>query len=653
MTHPSRLALAALVVLVAAAGVWTLRRSPVSSSATTRSGTSSTSPVTLAAGRATFDTYCAGCHGTRAQGAVKAGIPLSIIEEQGRRQPPDLTDATWDHGATDEAIVGVIKKGVPPTMMAGYDGRLTDAEIRNVVAYLRALAADPDLAVAPVSIAESGPRPKLELVEYARLPITGDFDGENTRGLLARINYLREEPGGRRFFVNDSNGPLYILDKETRQVTTYLDFNGRAGRPGLFRKLTFERNFATGLTSFVFDPDYARNGVFYTVHIEDPATEAPAAPRADVVPGLDLTGYATTPAIEVPRGDGRIDREAVLVEWRDRDIRNTTFEGTAREVLRLQLPSAIHPLAEMTFDPAARPGDPDWRVMYIGSGDAGAGEQRDSRQFTPQRLDTIAGKILRIVPDLREHTATSTVSENGRYRIPDDNPFAGVTGARKEIWALGIRNPHRLTWVPDPDTPAAPRLLAFNIGLHSWETVLLVTKGANYGYPLREGLQAMSPEGMAAIPTDDTIPLRVSDTLTRGTVTPTYPVLAYAHDATGGDGIAGGFAYRGRKVPELQGRLVFGDITTGRIWYAEMADVLRADDGVAATVAPIHELDAGLRRIVEETFRARGAKGPTLPGAAAVSGKGRVDLRLAEDAEGELYVLTKSDGVIRQVVGLR
>ena len=43
--------------------------------------------------------------------------------------------------------------------------------------------------------------------------------------------------------------------------------------------------------------------------------------------------------------------------------------------------------------------------------------------MNPQRLDTLGGKILRIIPDLREHTATSTVSENGRYRIPNDNPF--------------------------------------------------------------------------------------------------------------------------------------------------------------------------------------------------------------------------------------
>ena len=95
---------------------------------------------------------------------------------------------------------------------------------------------------------------------------------------------------------------------------------------------------------------------------------------------------------------------------------------------------------------------------------------------------------------------------------------------------------------------------------------------------------------------------------------------------------------------------MFGDITTGRMWYANRADVLAADDGEAKTVAPIYEIDTTLRRMVEETYRERGGKTPALPGMGAVAGPGRVDVRFAEDNEGELYVLTKPDGVIRKVV---
>jgi mono/diheme cytochrome c family protein len=623
-------------------------------------------PESIAAGKRAYDANCASCHGNMAQGAERAGVLISIIQEQGGKQPPDLTDDKWDHGSTDGEIYTIIKKGVPPTMMAGWEGRIPDSEIWSIVNYIRALAANKDVAVAPTpAAAPAASRKTLELADYVQMPITGEPGGENTRGELARVNFLREEPGGRRFFVTDLNGPLYILDKESKRVTAYLDFNGLAGRPGLFQKLTFERNFATGLINVIFDPDYARNGVFYTIHMEDPTIAAPAEPKAAVVAGLDLSGYRSTPAIVTPMQPGAvINREAVMIEWTDRNIANSTFEGTARELLRVQLSSPIHPLGEMTFNPTARRGDPDWRVMYVGSGDSGSGEQRDIRRLTPQRLDNLNGKILRIVPDLREQTATSTVSDNGRYRIPNDNPFTAVDGARKEIWALGLRNPHRLIWDVDPAQPSLPagarsakegepRLLAFNIGLASWETVVIIKKGANYGYSLREGPQAMTVEGMGPVPADDTIPVQITDTITRGTVKPIYPVIAYPHTNSGGDAIAGGFIYRGTRIPALNGKLLFGDITTGRIWYAEMADVIRADDGDPTTVAPIHELDTGLRHLVEETFRARGGLGEALPGAAAVSGRGRVDLRFAEDGAGELYLLTKSDGMIRQVVGLR
>src|SRR5215471_20691581 len=91
----------------------------------------------------------------------------------------------------------------------------------------------------------------FELAEYVRMPITGTIGGANTLGQLARVNFLRDEPGGRRFFVNDLNGPLYILDKQTKRFTTYLDFNGLAGRPGLFPKFTFERYLATGLVNVI------------------------------------------------------------------------------------------------------------------------------------------------------------------------------------------------------------------------------------------------------------------------------------------------------------------------------------------------------------------------------------------------------------------
>jgi Glucose / Sorbosone dehydrogenase len=526
------------------------------------------------------------------------------------------------------------------------------------------------LSLVAASGMDSAPELALRIADYAALPITGLPDGSgNNAGSLARINFMREEPApAHRFFVNDLNGPLYILDRTTKKATVYLDFNGRAPRTGLFEKLPTADGLASGFVSFQFDPDYATNGKFYTIHDEDLEAPGGPLPRNAAVPGLIVAGYTPTTPIRTP---GTVDHESVLIEWTDTNISNSTFEGTARELLRIPLFSRIHPVGDLVFNPTARRGDPDWRVLYVGCGDGGSGEQKTSVRLNPQRLDTMAGKILRIIPDLSEHADASTVSENGRYRIPRDNPFASIDGARKEVWAYGLRNPHRLSWDVNPANPKDNQLLAAVIGLRTWETVVIVHRGANYGYSEREGNEALLSDNVTGkLPEPDTISVRVTDTITHESVTPTYPVLQYGHTAAGGVAIAGGFVYRGKAVPGLRGKYVFGDISTGRVWYANYSDMIAADDRDPRTLAEIHELhlrwndpadtpDRGeqlydsMSPIVSAAYHTRGGKHPVLPGDSRFPGfTGRVDLRFALDGDGELYLLSKSDGMIRRVVGV-
>ena len=500
----------------------------------------------------------------------------------------------------------------------------------------------------------------IVVTDYATLPMTGSPDGEgNKAGALARINTMRQEPSPQAwFFVDDLTGPLYILDNKSKVAAKYLDLNGRA-HGGVFRRFTFEAGLASGFISFVFDPDYAKNGRFYTIHLEDVDPQVSAAPDNTSVPGLTVEGYTPTEPVRTP-GEDR--HEAVLVEWTDTTPANTTFEGTARELLRIPAGSRFHPMGDLAFNPTARQGDPDWRVLYVGCGDSAAGEQKTAIRLNPQRLDTLAGKILRIVPDPSARIPSSTVSENGRYRIPNDNPFVSVAGARKEIWAYGLRNPHRLAWAVDPVSPANVHLIANVVGLATWETVVIVHKGANYGYSEREGRQMLRPDNsLASLPDDDRIPVHVSDTVVNGTVAPRYPVLEYAHDASGGDAIAGGFEYRGKAIPGLRGKYVLGDTSTGRLWWADFGEMLSADGSHPPKVAQLHELRVSwngrvyptLFDIVRTAYHARGGKHVDLPGRATLAPNGRVDVRFAVDRDGEIYLLTKSDGVIRKVVGLQ
>jgi hypothetical protein len=511
----------------------------------------------------------------------------------------------------------------------------------------------------------------LDIEDYVVTPMTGLVDGKGSNELLlSRVNTLREEAGGStRFFISDLNGPLYIFDKATKRFSLYLNFNGTPGKNGIFRRLTTAQGYGNGLNGFYLDPDYKRNGKFYTVHIEDPAMPGSNLPDNSSVPSLNVSGYATTPAIKTP---GPLQNEGVLVEWTDSNPSNATFEGTARELLRVQLNTRSHPMGDLIFNPTARPGDPDWRVLYLECGDGASGESKIAEiRPNPQRLDNLVGKILRIVPDLSEHAATSTVSENGRYRIPNDNPFVSTPGARKEIWAYGFRNPHRLNWAIDPANAANSRLIANSVGLHTWETVYIVRKGANYGYARREGNEVLKDDNATApLPPVDEIPVQVGDHPTEKMVVPTYPVIQYGHGSDGGDSIGSGFVYNGKAIPVLRGKYVFTDLTTGRLWYADYKDMLAADDGKAGTTAAIHEVklrwndpsdspDAGSKvydsayPIVEAAYHARGGKSPHLQGPPGLIKGGRSDVRFSVDASGELYLYSKADGVIRMVVGAK
>src|SRR6185312_2015324 len=383
--------------------------------------------------------------------------------------------------------------------------------------------------------AASVPELTLDIRDYVTMPMTGKVNGTGQiMGLLARENFMREEPGPngkKRFFVNDLNGPLYILDKQSGKFTTYLNFNGRNGQTGLFARLPTESGFANGFISFTLDPDYVHNGKFYTIHLEDFSAAGSEMPDGRSFPGLKLDGYQTTPAIVPP---GATTREAVLIEWTDTNTADEVFEGTAREILRVRLTGQIDP---------------------------------------------IPGKILRISPDLNYRKDSSTVSQNGRYRIPNDNPFVSAAmqkaGVRGEIWAYGLRNPARLTWDVDPANPRDNHLIADVIGLNTWETVDFIHKGANYGYSRREGNQALELSNKTTeLPADDRIPVMLNATETNGTVTPAYPVIEYPHAAGGGDAMSSGYVYHGKAFPALRGKYIFGDLSTGNVWWADFKEML-------------------------------------------------------------------------------
>ncbi len=170
--------------------------------------------------------------------------------------------------------------------------------------------------------------------------------------------------------------------------------------------------------------------------------------------------------------------------------------------------------------------------LYISTGDAGDASPPDMHN-TGQDNSDLLSCILRVNVD---------ECDPGRnYSIPRDNPFVDTPGVRPEIWAYGFRNPWKMSF-----DRATGELWVGDIGWELWEMVHRVERGGNYGWSVMEGPQ----------------PVRVD--LPAGSTPITPPLLALPHTAAAS--ITGGFVYRGSRFPELQGKYVFGDWETHRLW---------------------------------------------------------------------------------------
>ena len=277
-------------------------------------------------------------------------------------------------------------------------------------------------------------------------------------------------------------------------------------------------------------------------------------------PRFERTGFMYVDYTD-RHGDTHIERYRVSADSDRADPASMT------PVLTVPQPYSNHNGGLLLFGPDG--------MLYIGMGDGGS---EGDPQGNAQNPASLLGKLLRI-----------DVDHGAPYAVPPDNPFVGRRAYRPEIWALGLRNPWRFCF-----DPPANRLVIADVGQNKWEEIDVVLSrggGWNFGWNRREGRHAF----------------RAGADSTGFTA----PVDEYGHDR--GCSVIGGFVYRGRAIPALDGWYFYSDYCDGR---------LRAERIEDARVAERAEWNLHLRGSVSS---------------------------FGLDASGELYVTTL-DGTLYRIV---
>ena len=370
-------------------------------------------------------------------------------------------------------------------------------------------------------------------------------------GLSTPVAFVQDPTDRSVQYVVQQAGRIRVLRDGVVQGTDFLNLSSSISTGG-------ER----GLLGMAFAPDYATSGRVF-VNFTNTSGDT-------VVARFKRSG---NPLLADPAS--RFD-----LRW-----------GGASGAAYIAQPYANHNGGHLAFGPDG--------YLYVGLGDGGSGDDPEHRAQNPAEL---LGKMLRIDVSVADADAVG-------YRIPSDNPFVSLAGARGEIWAFGLRNPWRYSF-DDVSRGGTGALVIGDVGQNEYEEIDYQpwgSSGRNYGWRNREGAH----DNVTSLPPAYT-PL-------------TEPIHEYDHSV--GNSVTGGYVYRGHLLGgKYRGRYFFADFVDGRVWSLSIS--ISSSTGEATTTG-----------VVEHTTE--------LGGKATI---GNVSA-FGVDADGELYIVSYSKGMIFKVLG--
>ncbi|MGN6617763.1 MAG: PQQ-dependent sugar dehydrogenase [Ilyomonas sp.] len=280
-----------------------------------------------------------------------------------------------------------------------------------------------------------------------------------------------------RLFISDLSGKIWIMKNGRLSEKPFIDIGNKLENKDSAMDMR-------AMFSMAFHPKFEENGKFYLCY-------------------------------NAPSKDSKNKCQIVVSEFH---VSNTNPDSasllTEKRVFALEENNVGVNNSEIEFGPDG--------YLYIAIGDHGELEQKDYEKEYAQKPNSLLGKILRIDVDKTP------------YAIPADNPFVNDKKCRPEIWASGFRRLWRFSF-----DPVTGQMIGGDVGDKMQEEVDIITKGGNYGWPVKEG---------------DSMYLKNSSTDTSNFV---KPINTYSHK----DGICviGGYVYHGNSLPFLNNKYVFAD----------------------------------------------------------------------------------------------
>ncbi len=206
--------------------------------------------------------------------------------------------------------------------------------------------------------------------------------------------------------------------------------------------------------------------------------------------------------------------------------KNRADKASLRVLLSIKDPAGNHNGGMLLFGPDG--------YLYVGTGDGGAANDKFKNSRDKSKL---LAKMLRLDVDKQD--------AGKGYAVPKTNPFVGQKGVAPEIWATGLRNPWRYSF--DRKTGD---LWIGDVGQNKYEEIhrqpAKSNGGEDYGWNVMEASHCfVPPRGCAQKGLE-------------------MPVAEYDHDK--GCSVTGGYVYRGKSLPGLDGVYLFGDYCTGTVW---------------------------------------------------------------------------------------